>query len=57
MIYMGHIFWNETSVRTKIQFSTGMPFIKYLSQDFDLMPYTTVRNVGKFYLMFSEQNI
>jgi ABC-type multidrug transport system ATPase subunit len=32
-----------------------MPFIKYLSQDFDLMPYTTVENVGKFYLMFSEQ--
>jgi hypothetical protein len=31
----------------------GMPFIKYLSQDFDLMPYTTVaENVGKFYLMF-----
>jgi ABC-type nitrate/sulfonate/bicarbonate transport system ATPase subunit len=26
-----------------------MPFIKYLSQDFDLMPYTTVaENVGKF---------
>jgi ABC-type lipoprotein export system ATPase subunit len=33
-----------------------MPFIKYLSQDFDLMPYTTVaENVGKFYPMFSEQ--
>jgi ABC-type lipoprotein export system ATPase subunit len=31
-----------------------MPFIKYLSQDFDLMPYTTVaENVGKFYPMFS----
>jgi ABC-type nitrate/sulfonate/bicarbonate transport system ATPase subunit len=27
-----------------------MPFIKYLSQDFDLMPYTTVaENVGKFF--------
>jgi ABC-type lipoprotein export system ATPase subunit len=33
-----------------------MPFIKYLSQDFDLMPYTTVaENVGKFYQCFSEQ--
>jgi ABC-type multidrug transport system ATPase subunit len=30
----------------------GMPFI-YLSQDFDLMPYTTVaENVGKFFIMF-----
>jgi hypothetical protein len=29
-----------------------MPFIKYLSQDFDLMPYTTVENVGKFLSMF-----
>jgi ABC-type multidrug transport system ATPase subunit len=38
------------------QFSTGMPFIKYLSQDFDLMPYTTVaENVGKFYQCFPEQ--
>jgi ABC-type nitrate/sulfonate/bicarbonate transport system ATPase subunit len=33
-----------------------MPFIKYLSQDFDLMPYTTVaENVGKFYQCFPEQ--
>jgi ABC-type nitrate/sulfonate/bicarbonate transport system ATPase subunit len=34
----------------------GMPFIKYLSQDFDLMPYTTVaENVGKFFSMFKNR--
>jgi ABC-type nitrate/sulfonate/bicarbonate transport system ATPase subunit len=34
-----------------------MPFIKYLSQDFDLMPYTTVaENVGKSFIQcFPEQ--
>jgi ABC-type multidrug transport system ATPase subunit len=33
------------------QFSTRNAFIKYLSQDFDLMPYTTVaENVGKFFI-------
>jgi ABC-type nitrate/sulfonate/bicarbonate transport system ATPase subunit len=55
-LHEGHIFWNETSVRTKYNLVPGMPFIKYLSQDFDLMPYTTVaENVGKFYPMFPEQ--
>ncbi|MEZ7497214.1 ABC transporter ATP-binding protein [Flavobacterium sp. Arc3] len=46
----GHIFWNETEVLgPKYNLVPGMPFIKYLSQDFDLMPYTTVaENVGKF---------
>ncbi|TDE04628.1 ABC transporter ATP-binding protein [Flavobacterium hiemivividum] len=46
----GQIFWNETEVLgPKFNLVPGMPFIKYLSQDFDLMPYTTVaENVGKF---------
>jgi ABC-type nitrate/sulfonate/bicarbonate transport system ATPase subunit len=31
------------------KFLVGVPFAKYLAQDFDLMPYTTVaENVGKF---------
>ncbi|MEO8517045.1 MAG: ABC transporter ATP-binding protein [Flavobacterium sp.] len=46
----GEIFWNETQVLgPKFNLVPGMPFIKYLAQDFDLMPYITVaENVGKF---------
>jgi ABC-type sulfate/molybdate transport systems ATPase subunit len=46
----GQIFWNETEILgPKYNLVPGMPFIKYLSQDFDLMPYITVaENVGKF---------
>ncbi len=46
----GHIFWNETEVLgPKYHLIPGMSFMKYLSQDFDLMPFTTVsENVGKF---------
>ncbi|MES2811313.1 MAG: ABC transporter ATP-binding protein [Bacteroidota bacterium] len=46
----GAIFWNEEQVLgPKFHLVPGMPFIKYLAQDFDLMPYITVaENVGKF---------
>ncbi|GIZ08562.1 ABC transporter ATP-binding protein [Flavobacterium sp. UMI-01] len=46
----GTIFWKEQEVLgPKFHLVPGMPFIKYLSQDFDLMPYVTVaENVGKF---------
>ncbi|THF50620.1 ABC transporter ATP-binding protein [Flavobacterium supellecticarium] len=46
----GQIFWGETQVLgPKYNLVPGMPFIKYLAQDFDLMPYVTVaENVGKF---------
>jgi len=46
----GQIFWDETEVLgTKFNLVPGMPFMKYLSQDFDLMPYITVsENVGKY---------
>jgi hypothetical protein len=41
MIYMKVIFSENRSVRPKYNLVPGI-FIKYLSQDFDLMPYTTV---------------
>jgi ABC-type Fe3+/spermidine/putrescine transport system ATPase subunit len=46
----GQIFWNETEVLgPKFHLVPGMPFMKYLAQDFDLMPYITVaENVGKY---------
>ena len=46
----GQIFWGETEVLgIKFNLVPGMSFMKYLSQDFDLMPYITVaENVGKY---------
>jgi ABC-type sulfate/molybdate transport systems ATPase subunit len=46
----GTIFWNQDQILgPKFHLVPGMPFIKYLAQDFDLMPYITVaENVGKF---------
>ena len=46
----GQIFWNENEVLgPKFYLVPGMPFMKYLAQDFDLMPFITVaENVGKY---------
>ena len=46
----GQIFWNEKEVLgPKFHLIPGMDFMKYLAQDFDLMPFVTVaENVGKF---------
>ncbi len=46
----GQIFWNEKEVLgPKYHLIPGMEFMKYLAQDFDLMPYITVaENVGKY---------
>jgi len=46
----GEIFWNDNQVLgPKFHLVPGMPEMKYLAQDFDLMPYTSVEeNVGKF---------
>ena len=46
----GGIFWNENPILgPKYHLVPGAPAMKYLAQDFDLMPYVTVEeNVGKF---------
>lgn len=46
----GEIFWNSIPVLgPKFNLVPGMDNMKYLAQDFDLMPYITVaENVGKF---------
>jgi len=54
----GQIFWNQQEVLgPKFHLIPGMPYMKYLAQDFDLMPFITVaENVGKFLSnMFPEQ--
>ena len=46
----GEIIYNDESILgPKYNLIPGEDYIKYLAQDFDLMPYTTVEeNVGKF---------
>lgn len=46
----GQVFWNEAKVLgPKYNLIPGMDFMKYLAQDFDLMPFITVaENVGKY---------
>ena len=46
----GALFWKDQKITgPKFNLVPGMPFIKYLAQDFDLMPYTSVgENVGKY---------
>ncbi|MGV3697507.1 ABC transporter ATP-binding protein [Flavobacterium sp.] len=46
----GQIFWNDIEVLgPKYNLIPGMDFMKYLAQDFDLMPFITVaENVGKY---------
>lgn len=46
----GELFWNDSQILgPKFNLVPGMPYMKYLAQDFDLMPFITVgENVGKF---------
>ena len=46
----GSIFWNDVEVLgPKFNLIPGMHFMKYLAQDFDLMPFITVaENIGKY---------
>lgn len=54
----GQLFWNDVEVLgPKYNLIPGMDFMKYLAQDFDLMPFITVaENIGKYLSNFySEQ--
>lgn len=46
----GNLFWNDHKILgPKYHLIPGMEFMKYLAQDFDLMPFITVaENVGKY---------
>ncbi|MDN3677879.1 ABC transporter ATP-binding protein [Flavobacterium paronense] len=46
----GQLFWNTKEVfGPKYNLIPGMDFMKYLAQDFDLMPFITVsENIGKY---------
>ena len=49
-IEKGTVFWNDAKLLgPKFKLIPGEDFMKYLPQDFDLMPYTTVEeNIGKY---------
>ncbi|TBV28353.1 ABC transporter ATP-binding protein [Meridianimaribacter sp. CL38] len=46
----GQLFWNTTEILgPKYNLVVGYPFMKYVSQEFDLMPFTSVEeNIGAF---------
>lgn len=46
----GQLFWKDTEILgPKFHLIPGMDFIKYLAQDFDLMPFISVsENIGKY---------
>ncbi len=50
----GSLFWNETEILgPKHHLVPGMEFFKYVAQDFDLMPFTSVsENIKKFLSRF-----
>ncbi|MDN3491483.1 ABC transporter ATP-binding protein [Winogradskyella bathintestinalis] len=50
----GNIFWNnEEILGPKFNLVIGYDFMKYVTQEFDLMPYTTVEeNIGKYLSRF-----
>ncbi len=50
----GKIFWKGNEAKGPLyNLVPGEPFMKYLSQDFDLMPFTTVKeNIGQYLSVF-----
>ena len=50
----GHIFWNDNEILgPKFNLVVGYDFMKYVAQEFDLMPFITVEeNIGKFLSRF-----
>ncbi|MGS0525921.1 ATP-binding cassette domain-containing protein [Zobellia nedashkovskayae] len=53
-IEVGEVYWNENQVLGPLHnLVPGEPYMKYLSQDFDLMPFTTVEeNISQFLSVF-----
>ncbi len=58
-IKVGEVYWNDTQVLgPSHNLVPGEPYMKYLSQDFDLMPYITVEeNIGEFLSVFEPEEM
>ncbi|QLG45439.1 ABC transporter ATP-binding protein [Costertonia aggregata] len=53
-IKVGEVYWGERQIMGPLyNLIPGEPYMKYLAQDFDLMPYTTVEeNISEFLSVF-----
>jgi len=55
----GQLFWNDIEILgPKYNLIPGMDFMKYLAQDFDLMPFITVaENTFQLYILKRRKNV
>ncbi|MEO9894200.1 ABC transporter ATP-binding protein [Aurantibacter sp.] len=58
-IDQGEVYWEDTPVLGPLyNLVPGEPYMKYLSQDFDLMPYTTVaENISEYLSVFEPEEM
>ena len=58
-VAVGEVYWDDTRILgPKYNLVPGEPYMKYLSQDFDLMPFTKVEeNVGQFLSVFEPERM
>ncbi len=58
-IKIGEVYWEDYQVLGPLHnLVPGEPYMKYLSQDFDLMPYTTVfENVSQYLTVFKPKEL
>jgi len=58
-VEVGEVYWDETQILgPKFNLVPGETYMKYLSQDFDLMPFTRVEeNVSEFLSVFEPEKL
>ena len=58
-IKVGEIYWDENQIKGPLyNLVPGEPYMKYLAQDFDLMPYTTVfENISQYLSVFEPEEL
>ena len=58
-VAVGEVYWDDTQILgPNYNLVPGEPYMKYLSQDFDLMPFTKVEeNVGQFLSVFEPERM
>jgi ABC-type Fe3+/spermidine/putrescine transport system ATPase subunit len=58
-ISIGEVYWDENQIKgPHHSLVPGEPYMKYLSQDFDLMPYTTVsENISDYLSAFRPEEL
>lgn len=58
-IKVGEVYWDENQIKGPLyNLVPGEPYMKYLAQDFDLMPYTTVfENISQYLSVFEPEEL